>query len=497
MKDRKFQEQEIIRRDKQKKLIELGIYPPRKLYRQNFNLNDLKNKYQSLEKEKISELNIKNLKLTGRIIMIRDQGKAIFILINQQSGKMQAYLRKDKLSEIDFEAAKLIDIGDIVFVDGDLFKTNTNELTIRANKFVILTKGLKPLPEKYHGLKNVEDRYRKRYLDLIANDEVKDIFIVRSKIISEIRKVLNQKNYLEVETPILQSLVTGAAAKPFKTFHNSLKQEFNLRIATELPLKRLLVGGYNKVYEIGRVFRNEGISIKHNPEFTSLELYEAYSNLERMIDITEDIIFALNNKLNQGKDLIYQKYKLSFKKPFRRIEMIDLIKEVTKVDFKKVIDFKDAKKFAKIHNVELKSHHNSIGHIINEFFEQKCEKSLIQPTFVLNYPVEVSPLAKRIENNPNFTYRFELFIHAREYANAFSELNDPDDQYQRFLEQIEQKNAGNDEANEMDLDYVEALEYGMPPAGGMGLGIDRIIMLFTNQKSIRDVILFPHQKNKN
>lgn len=496
MEQRKFQEQESIRRDKLAKLIKLGIYPPIKLYRQNFNLINLKNNYKSLSKEEILKKNRTNLKLTGRVMMIRDQGKALFILVRKQEGEMQVYLRKDNLKDQDFQAAKLLDIGDIIFANGTLFKTNTNELTIKANKFLILTKGLRPLPEKYHGLKNIEDRYRKRYIDLIVNNEVKDIFIIRSKIMNEIRKVLNRKGYLEVETPILQPLITGAAAKPFKTFHNSLKQEFNLRIATELPLKRLLVGGYDKVYEIGRIFRNEGISIKHNPEFTSLELYESYSNLKRMIDITENIIVNLNNKLNNGKNLIYQENKINFNKPFRKIKMIDLINEVSKVDFKKIKTFSEAKEIAKKNNIELKSHHISIGHIINEFFEQKCEQILIQPTFVLDYPVEVSPLAKRIENNTNFTYRFELFIHGREYANAFSELNDPDDQYNRFLGQLEEAKKGNDEANEMDLDYIEALEYGMPPAGGMGLGIDRIVMLFTNQKSIRDVLLFPHQRNK-
>ncbi|CRX37155.1 / lysS / Lysine--tRNA ligase /:28388 Forward [Candidatus Hepatoplasma crinochetorum] len=496
MEQRTFQEQESIRRDKLAKLIKLGIYPPIKLYRQNFNLISLKNNYKSLSKEEILKKNRTNLKLTGRVMMIRDQGKALFILVRKQEGEMQVYLRKDNLKDQDFQAAKLLDIGDIIFTNGTLFKTNTNELTIKANKFLILTKGLRPLPEKYHGLKNIEDRYRKRYIDLIVNNEVKDIFIIRTKIMNEIRKVLNRKGYLEVETPILQPLITGAAAKPFKTFHNSLKQEFNLRIATELPLKRLLVGGYDKVYEIGRIFRNEGISIKHNPEFTSLELYESYSNLERMIDITENIIVNLNNKLNNGKNLVYQENNINFNKPFRKIKMIDLINEVVKVDFRKIKTFSEAKEIAKKSNIELKSHHISIGHIINEFFEQKCEQILIQPTFVLDYPVEVSPLAKRIENNINFTYRFELFIHGREYANAFSELNDPDDQYSRFLGQLEEAKKGNDETNEMDLDYIEALEYGMPPAGGMGLGIDRIVMLFTNQKSIRDVLLFPHQRNK-
>ncbi|BDV03295.1 MAG: lysine--tRNA ligase [Candidatus Hepatoplasma scabrum] len=497
MEHRKFQEQELIRREKLAKLVKLDVYPPKKVYRQNFNINNLKNKYQSLSKEQILQKNLTNIKLVGRVMMIRDQGKTLFVLLKNQQDKMQIYLRKDNLNEKDFEVAKLLDIGDIVYAKGILFKTNTNELTIKVDKFKILTKGLRPLPEKYHGLKNVEDRYRKRYIDLIVNDEIKDIFITRSKIINEIRKTLNRRGYLEVETPILQPLSTGAAAKPFKTFHNSLKQEFNLRIATELPLKRLLVGGYDKVYEIGRVFRNEGISIKHNPEFTSLELYEAYSDLERMIDITEDIIINLNNKLNNGNYLIYQTDKLIFEKPFKRIKMVDLIKSVLNVDFTKVTKFLEAKDLAKKHNVTLQDHHTTIGYIINEFFEQKCEKSLIQPTFVLDYPIEVSPLAKKHIDNPNFTYRFELFIHGREYANAFSELNDPDDQYQRFLHQIEEAKKGNEEASEMDLDYIEALEYGMPPAGGMGLGIDRIVMLFTNQKSIRDVLLFPHQKNKN
>jgi len=391
---------------------------------------------------------------------------------------------------------QLLDIGDIVAVKGNVMKTNTGQLTIRAKEFDIITKALKPLPNKFHGLTNIEDKYRKRYVDLIVNEDSRKVFENRSKIISSIRTLLIEKGYLEVETPILQATLGGAAAAPFETHHNALDMPFKLRIATELSLKRVVVGGINKVFEIGRLFRNEGIDTKHNPEFTSIEIYEAYGDLETMKEITQELISKVCVVINGTTEIEYQGKKISLASPFKSIEMIDLIKEVTGIDFNEVKTFEEAVKLAHDNNVPLKKHYNSIGYIINEFFEEKCENTIVQPTFVTGYPVEVSPLAKRRKNNKMFTDRFELFVDGREYANAFSELNDADDQKERFEEQLREARQGNDEANEMDEDYIEALSYGLPPTGGVGIGIDRLVMLLTDSASIRDVILFPHQRNK-
>ncbi len=494
--ERKFTEQETIRRNKLEELNNKGINVFHQKWNSDIYSNELKKKFEDKTKEELEEKPTKNFSISGRIVKLRNQGKAAFVVLQDTNGEIQAYLRKDVLTEEEWEIVLLFDLGDIVGVTGNVMKTKTNEVTIRANKIMLITKSLKPLPEKFHGLKDVEERYRRRYLDLIMNKESKNTFLIRSKIIYSIRNFLNSKGFIEVETPILQNLVSGAAAKPFLTYHNALEKEFSLRIATELPLKRLIVGGIDKVFEIGRIFRNEGISTRHNPEFTSIELYEAYSDVNGMMNITEDIIENTANEVIGTTEIIYGDKDISLKKPFKRIEMIDLIKEVTGVDFRKIKTFEEAKKEAQKHNVPLKNHYDSIGYIINEFFEEKCESSIVQPTFVTGYPVEVSPLAKRRENEPELTDRFELFVDGREYANAFSELNDPDDQYNRFLAQVEEAKKGNDEANDMDIDYIEALEYGMPPTGGMGLGIDRFVMLLTNSKSIRDVILFPHQKDK-
>lgn len=490
-------EQEIIRREKLEKLISLDRDPYFSTFNSNDKISDIIAEYDKFSKQEIAEMEQKKYNIAGRVMMIRNQGKAMFIAIQSNGENFQFYVRKDILSEEDWEVANLLDIGDIISSEGIVMKTNTGQLTLKSSTFNILTKALRPLPEKYHGLTDVEERTRRRYVDLIMNQDSREVFIKRTKIISSIRKILNNQNYYEVETPVLQATLGGAAASPFETHHNALDMQFKLRIATELPLKRLVIGGMDKVYEIGRLFRNEGISIKHNPEFTSIEIYEAYGDAKRMMEITEEIINKTSLKVNGTDEIKYQGKDISLKLPFKAIEMIDLINEVTGVNFNEINSLEEAKKIAKDHNVPLKAHYNSIGYIINEFFEEKCEETIVQPTFVTGYPVEVSPLAKKRKENQKLTDRFELFIDGREYANGYSELNDADDQYERFLEQLREAKQGNDEATEMDIDYIEALEYGLPPTGGLGIGIDRLIMLLTDSRSIRDVILFPHQRNKN
>jgi lysyl-tRNA synthetase class 2 len=376
-------------------------------------------------------------------------------------------------------------------------KTNTGEVTLRATGVEFLAKALRPLPEKFHGLSDQEEIYRRRYVDLIMNDSSKETFKKRSQIISSIRNLLDSKNFMEVETPILNPVLGGAAAQPFMTHHNTLDMNLYMRIATELHLKRLIVGGFEKVYEIGRLFRNEGISIKHNPEFTTIELYEAYGDINSMIDIVEEIIHNATMKVNGTDQIIYQGIEISLKPPFAKIEMKDIVKDITGVDFNNIFSFKEAKELADKHNVELEDHEDTMGYVLNKFFEEKVEATIVQPTFIVGYPKEISPLAKSKEDDPMFTDRFELFIGGREYANAYSELNDPDEQYDRFLEQEREKSMGNLEATDMDIDYIEALEYGMPHTGGAGIGIDRLVMLLTDSRSIRDVILFPTLKDKN
>lgn len=490
-------DQEKIRLEKLDSLIRMGINPNFSSFKENTTISNLNILYAKKNREDLEKIaSDLNYSIFGRVMIIRNQGKSLFLIIKRITDTLQLYLNEKNLSSENWKIISYLDIGDQIGVTGKIMKTHTGELTLKVSILKILTKSLKPLPEKFHGLQNIEERYRKRYLDLIMNDNVKNIFIKRSKIINEIRSLLNDKGYIEFETPILQEQVTGAAAKPFVTHHNVLKRNFNLRIATEIPLKKIIVGGFEKAYEIGRIFRNEGISIKHNPEFTSLELYEALGDINSMMNITEEIIETVSLKVNKTTNIIYQDEKISLKRPFKRIEMIDLIKEVTSVDFRKIKTLQEARKIAKEYAVELKSFHDKIGYIINEFFEQKCEQTLKNPTFVTGYPVEVSPLARRRETNLNFTDRFELFILGREYANAFSELTDARDQYERFLEQEKEAKKGNDEATEMDHSFIDALSYGLPPTGGMGLGIDRLVMLLTNSSSIRDVIMFPHQREK-
>ena len=412
-------------------------------------------------------------------------------------GKIQSYVSINDLGEECYQGFKEDDIGDIIGITGFVFKTRTGEISIHAKELTLLSKSLRPLPEKYHGLKDTDLRYRQRYVDLIVNPEVKDTFIKRTEIVKEIRKILDEKNYLEVETPILNTISGGASARPFITHHNTLDIDMYLRIATELYLKRLIVGGFDRVYEIGRIFRNEGMDLKHNPEFTTIELYQAYANLEDMMNITEEIVSKVAMKVLGTTQITYQGQEIDLTPSWKRITMIDAIKEVTGVDFYAIQTDEEAMEAAKKAGIEIDPIKTSRGDIIAQFFDEKVEETLIQPTFVYEYPIENSPLAKKDEKDSRMTQRFELFIGGREYANAFAELNDPIDQYERFLAQVKQREAGDDEANMMDNDFVTALEYGMPPTGGMGMGIDRLIMLLTDEASIRDVLLFPTMKPLN
>jgi len=426
----------------------------------------------------------------------RGHGKASFVDILDTKGKIQIYIKIDEVGEEKYQEFKeYYDIGDIIGVKGEVFKTHKGEISIKAKEIEMLTKCLRPLPEKWHGLKDVDTRYRKRYLDLIVNPQVRDTFIKRSLIIRSIRKFLDDRGFLEVETPVLSPIAGGAAARPFITHHNALDIDLYLRIATELHLKRLIVGGFDKVYELGRVFRNEGISIKHNPEFTTIEIYQAYADYKDMMDLTEELITTVAKEVLGTLKITYQGQEIDLTPPWQRLTMVEAIKKYVGVDFKNVTSLDEARKIAKDLGIEVEENWQ-VGHIINEVFEKKVEDFLVQPTFIMDYPVEVSPLAKRKKDNPQFTERFELVITCRESANAFSELNDPFDQKERFLEQLKERQRGNQEAHMMDEDFIEALEYGMPPTGGLGIGIDRLVMLLTDSYSIRDVLLFPTMRPK-
>ena len=431
--------------------------------------------------------------IAGRIMSRRDMGKASFLDVHDSKGKIQIYVKKDNITEEEYLDFKKFDIGDIIGVTGNVFKTKKGEISIKVITIKLLSKSLLPLPEKFHGLKDTDLRYRQRYLDLIVNSDVKETFIKRSQIIKEIRTFLDSNDFIEVETPVLQTIPGGAAARPFITHHNALDIDMYLRIALELHLKRLIVGGFDKVYEIGRVFRNEGISVRHNPEFTLLELYQAYTDYYGMMDLTENLIKTVAQKVLGTTVINYGGVTIDLGKPFRKVSMTELVKEHSGVDFDEINSLNDARKIAKEHHIEFEPSHLK-GDILNLFFEKYVEDKLIQPTFVTNHPVEISPLAKKIPDNPGYTQRFELFIVAREHANAFSELNDPIDQKERFLRQVELRSNGNEEANMMDDDFINALEYGLPPTGGLGIGIDRLVMLLTNSASIRDVLLFPTMK---
>ena len=440
------------------------------------------------------ELEGKDVTIAGRLMAKRIMGKASFCHIQDGEGKIQSYVSINDLGEESYKQFKEDDIGDIIGITGFVFKTRTGEISIHAKEVTLLTKSLKPLPEKFHGLKDTDLRYRQRYVDLIVNPEVRDTFIKRSMIIKELRNILDEKGYLEVETPILNNLITGDAARPFKTHHNTLDLDMYLRIAPELNLKRLIVGGFDKVYEVCKNFRNEGMDIKHNPEFTNVELYAAYEDYNDMMDITEEIITRLCMKVNGTLKINYQGLDLDLSTPWKRITMIDAIKEKTGIDFNEVKTDEEARKLADEKGVELEEGKTTRGHIINEFFETFVEETLIQPTFIMDYPVEVSPLTKRKKDNPSLTERFEVFIGGREYGNAYSELNDPIDQYERLKKQAEARANGDEEAGMMDEDFVNALEIGLPPTGGLGIGLDRLIMLLTNSASIRDILLFPTMK---
>ena len=490
-------EQERVRRAKLKELENLNIDAFGKRFDRNSNTIKLIEKYNDKTKEELAELAQEPIKIAGRIMTKRGKGKAGFAHIMDQYGQIQIYVRKDNLTEQEFDIFDKSDLGDIIGVIGTIMKTNMGELTLKVDEYIHLTKALRPLPEKWHGLKDIEERYRRRYVDLLTNEETRNTFILRSLILQKIREYLNQKDFLEVETPILHSILGGGAARPFETHHNTLDMPFYLRIAPELYLKRLLVGGLEGVYELGRNFRNEGISIKHNPEFTMLELYQAYGDMESMMDLTEDLVNYLCETVLNTTTLTYNDKTIELKKPWKRLHMADAVKEKLGIDFKDSdMTYAFARQFATDKGLDIPAHYTGVGHILELLFETFVEEDIIQPTFIYGHPVEISPLAKKNAKDPRFTDRFEVFIDGREYGNAFTELNNPIDQKERFEAQLKEKDLGNQEAGEMDLDYIEALEYGMPPAGGLGLGIDRFIMLFTNSRSIRDVILFPHMRQK-
>ncbi len=495
--DIKLTEQEIVRREKAENLRELGFDPFGSRFDRSHNTKTFKNEFANYTKEELHDMeNPPKIKIAGRIMTRRVKGKAGFVHIQDQYGLLQLYIRQDAIGEEVYEIFKKGDIGDIIGVTGTPMITNTGELSVKVEEYNHLTKALRPLPEKYHGLVDKEEIYRRRYLDLIVNEESRETFIKRSRIIKEMRDYLDNLGYIEVETPVLQPILGGANARPFITHHNTLDMPFYLRIATELHLKRLIVAGFDGVYEIGRLFRNEGIDRLHNPEFTTIELYLAYSDLQGMMDLSEDLISHLAEKVCGTTKITYDDKEIDLSKGFRKAHMVDLIREKTGINFFKITSFEEAKKLAKEHHLEVAPHLYGVGHIVNLFFEHYCEQDLIQPTFVYGHPIEISPLTKKDPKDERFTQRFELFINGSEYANAYTELNDPIDQLERFENQIKEKDLGNEEANEMDLDFVEALEYGMPPTGGIGIGIDRLVMLLTNSKSIRDVLLFPQMKNR-
>ncbi|BBK23164.1 lysine--tRNA ligase [Amedibacterium intestinale] len=489
----KLTEQEIIRRQKMEELKAMGIDPFGHAYERTHKSGQIREEFGELTKEELEEKNV-TVKIAGRIMTKRRQGKAGFMHIQDLDGKIQIYVRKDVLGDDAYEVFKKSDLGDIVGIEGKVMKTNHGELSVKAEVYTHLTKALRPLPEKFHGLTDKEERFRRRYVDLIMNEEAKRIAITRPRIIRAIQHYLDSKGMVEVETPVLQPILGGAAARPFITHHNTLNMPFYLRIATELPLKRLIVGGLEGVYEIGRLFRNEGMDATHNPEFTTVEAYMAYSDLEGMMDLIEGLVEYVANEVCGTTEIEYQGKQISLKAPFKRLHMVDAIKDACGVDFWKEMSYAEACALAKEHGIEVEKKHNSVGHIVNLFFEKYVEETLIQPTYLYGHPVEISPLAKKSERDPRYTDRYELFINGKEYANAFSELNDPIDQRERFENQLKLRDLGDDEANEMDVDYVEALEYGLPPTGGVGMGIDRLVMLLTNQDTIREVLLFPHMK---
>ena len=487
-------DQEQVRREKLSKYFELGIDPFGQAYKVTHHVSDIRALCEKKNDRALEKMNL-IVSVAGRIMAIRKMGKASFINLQDKTGNIQSFIGINIIGEKAYNLFKLADIGDIVGIKGRVMKTKTGELTIRCAKYTHLTKCLHPLPEKYHGLTDVEERSRKRYLDLMVNDESRKIAFARPKVIRSIQQYLDKEGFVEVETSILSPILGGAAARPFITHHNTLDRDYYLRIATELNLKRLLVGGMERVYEIGRLFRNEGMDATHNPEFTSIEIYQAYSDLKGIGGLIEKIIRKVAKDVTGSAIVPYQDKVIDFKSPFKWISMNDLIKEKTGIDFASITDFNEAKKIADEKGVHLDKFKNTVGHVMNEFFEEFCQDDLIQPTFVYSYPIEVSPLTKK-GKDPRFTERFELFVNGKELANEYTELNDPIDQKERFLAQLKAKELGDEEASEMDNDFVEALEYGMPPTGGIGMGIDRLVMLLTNQTQVREVILFPMMRDK-
>ena len=475
------------RRDKLADLVANGKDPYEVTkYDYTYHSKDIKDKFEKLEEKEVS--------IAGRLMAKRVMGKASFCHVQDLEGKIQAYVARDAIGEDEYAAFKKLDIGDIVGIKGTVFKTKMGEISIHATSVELLSKSLKPLPEKFHGLTDTDTRYRQRYVDLIMNENVKDTFIKRSKIITEIRKFLDNRGFMEVETPMLVSNAGGAAARPFNTHYNALDEDVKLRISLELYLKRLIVGGLEKVYEIGRVFRNEGVDTRHNPEFTLMELYQAFTDYHGMMDLTEDMFRHLALTVCGTTTIPYAEAMIDLGKPFERITVLDAVKKYAGIDFNEIKSTEEAKALAKEKHIEFEERHTK-GDILNLFFEEYVEEHLIQPTFVMDHPIEVSPLTKKKPENPDYVERFELFIYGREMANAYSELNDPIDQRQRFAAQEEAFAAGDEEANHTDEDFLNALEIGMPPTGGIGYGIDRLVMLLTNSPAIRDVLLFPTMKS--
>lgn len=486
-----FDDNELIqnRRDNLQKLIDLGHDPFDKnntVFRYTHHAQDVSDNFAALEGQEVA--------VAGRIMTMRGHGKAGFVTLKDNGALLQLYIRQDIVGEELFSVFELLDLGDIIGVTGEVFKTQRGEISVRVREFRLLTKALRPLPDKFHGLRDIDQRYRKRYIDLIVNDESRRTFVLRSHIISTIRRYLDDRGFMEVETPVLHPYATGASARPFITYHNTLDMELVMRIETELYLKRLVVGGIDKVYEIGRIFRNEGLSTRHNPEFTMIELYWAYRDYKDIMELAENLVEYVTKEVHGQTKIMCDGHELEMKAPWRRLNMIDAVKEYAGVDFRSFSDDETARKLAKEHKLPVEDF-MTWGHVLNLFFEEKCEAKIIQPTFVYGHPVAISPLAKRMPEDDRLTSRFEIFINGRELGNAFTELNDPREQRERFLAQLEERaREDRKELYILDTDFLEALEIGLPPTGGIGIGIDRLVMLLTNSSAIRDVILFPTMK---
>ena len=494
MEERVLNDQQQARRDKIAQLQQMGIYPFGNAYNRTHLAGQIREELGELSQQEIEEKHVE-VKVAGRIMSKRRMGKLGFMHIQDKSGQIQIVVNKAVVGEEAYEIFKVNDVGDFVGIEGYVVKTDAGELSVKAEKYTHLCKSLNPMPEKFHGLTNKEERYRRRYVDLFMNEESKRVAFLRPQIIKCIRQYMDQQNFVEVETPILTTLLTGASARPFVTHHNTQDLDMYLRIALELPLKRLLVGGMEAVYEIGRVFRNEGMDPMHNPEFTLMEAYLAFSNLEGMMDLTEGMFTTIAEKVFGKYEFNFNGQLINLQKPWKRVSMVEAIKEKTSIDFTQPMTLQQATELAKQHDIEVEKHF-TVGHIINAFFEKYVEESLVQPTFLYGHPVEISPLTRVNMEDSRFVERFELFIGGKEFANAYTELNDPIDQLERFKQQLAERELGNDEANDIDMDFIEALEYGMPPAGGIGYGIDRLCMLFLEQESIRDVLLFPTMKER-